>query len=193
MGDLVSLEEYKTYKGIATSENDGRILQIITHVSQLVRSFCNRSFTGYYDTDKVEYYDGSLHTLYPEEVPLVSVTSVEVSDDGGETYTAQTEFTGYYVDRGKDAVTTGYPNYPFSTSAYSVNGVRLTYKGGFEECPEDLKIACFDIVEYYREEEYIPKKVMSGATSDNEVFRLMRSERFPIHIQRVLNLYRMVV
>lgn len=191
--NLINLEEYKTYKGIKTTDDDARIIQIISHVSGLVKNFCNREFVDYYSTDKVEYHDSRFSTLYLREVPLVSVTTVEFSEDGGQTYEALVDGENYLIDMSNETITTGSIGLPFSTAALTTNGMKVTYKGGYSECPEDLKICCFDIVEYYREEEYIPKKVMAGATSDNEVFRLMRSERFPIHIQRVLNLYRMVV
>lgn len=189
MKDLVSLDEYKTYKGIKSSDEDAKILQLIAHVSQIVRHFCNRDITAYYNIDKVEYFDGRFRTIYLEETPINTITSVEYSNDGGET--AYEAVENYYVNTEEDSITTG-TAFPFLSSAITVNGIKVTYTGGYEVCPEDLKLACFDIIEYYREEEYIPKKVMSGATSDNEVFRLMRSERFPIHIQRILNLYRMV-
>lgn len=189
MKELISLDEYKTYKGISSTDDDSRIIQILTHVSGLVRHFCNRSFNAYYTEPKVETHDGCTNIIYLEEMPLNTVTSVEISEDGGTTYSA---LETYYVNAEDSFITTG-TIYPFVTSPLTINGVKVTYTGGYQDCPEDLKIACFDIAEYYKEEEYIPKKVMSGATSDNEVFRLMRSERFPIHIQRVLNLYRSVI
>ena len=191
--DLITLEEYKTYKGVKTTDDDGRILQIIAHVSALVKHFCNRSFIDYYSTDKVEYHDSRFSTLYLRELPLISITTVEYSTDGGQTYEVLVDGENYIIDQYNDTITTGSTAVPFASEGLTTNGMKVTYKGGFLDCPEDLKICSFDIVDYYRSEQYIPKKVMSGATSDNEVFRLMRSERFPIHIQRVLNLYRIVV
>lgn len=188
MKDLITLEEYKTYKGIKSSDEDNKILQIISNVSALVKHMCNRNLVDNFEDPLVEIHDGCFSTIYLAEAPVNNVASIEYSEDGGETYNT---LDTYYVNTQDSSITTG-TVYPFVTSPLTVNGVKVTYTGGFQDCPEDLKIACFDIVEYYREEEYIPKKVMSGATSDNEVFRLMRSERFPIHIQRVINLYRMV-
>lgn len=189
--DLITLDEFKAYKNISSTDDDVKIRQIIKTVSSLVRQFCNREFTTYYSTPKVELHKGNTPVIYLNEFPVINVSLVETSDDRGETFTTIDEFTDYIVDLEEDAIKTVFEtNFTYDGIA---NTVRVTYTAGYETPPEDLKQAVMDIVEYYREEEYIPKKTMAGATSDNEVFRLMRSERFPIHIQRILNLYRVVV
>lgn len=192
--ELINLEEFKTYKKVSSSDSDNTILQIITNVSEFVKTYCNRTFVDYYTTDTVEYFDGtSRNFVLPSESPIVYITTVEKSEDGGETYEELVSGTDYFWDRRLDKLTTG-TNYNFVSSYYpAANSLKVTYKGGYSETPADIKIACFDLVEYYKEGEYTPKRVMSGATQDNAQFRLMFTSNLPPHIKRVLDMHRFVV
>ena len=46
-----------------------------------------------------------------------------------------------------------------------------------------------DMVEYYREAEYTPRKEMAGAKLENLGFRAGSSSSLPSHIKRVLDKY----
>ena len=190
---LVSLDEYKTYKGIKNAEEDDTILQIIGNVSEFVKTYCNRTFIDYYLENKTEYKSADYNVIYPDEFPIRSITSLGISNDGGISYTNLVEGENYFIDREDDSIKTKTSDTTkFSSSSYNVNNVKIIYKGGYEDTPEDVKIACFDLIEFYREAEYIPKRVMSGATQDNQAFRLMYTTNLPAHIKRVLDMHRCV-
>jgi len=54
MAELVTLNEYKSYRGITGVTDDPKLNVIIPSISKLIRNYCGRSFTEYFATDKVE-------------------------------------------------------------------------------------------------------------------------------------------
>lgn len=192
---LVTVSEFKTYKNINHSEEDNKIDSIIVGASALVKSYCSRSFIDYVTTDKIEYHDASIDTeIFLEELPIISITSVETTLDGGVTYTAlDSAEQEYFFDSELGMLTPG-NGIAFSTgAAYSIQNLRVIYKGGYEEIPDDLKIATLDLVEYYRSEEYTPRKSFQDMSLENLGFRETGGSTMPSHIKRVLELYRRVL
>jgi len=55
-GDLVTLTEYKTFGGETGTTNDTLLADLISAVSALVKTYCNRSFLA---ANHCEYLDGS--------------------------------------------------------------------------------------------------------------------------------------
>lgn len=181
---LITLADYKLYAGISSTDFDDKIASLVTKVSELVKSYCSRLFIDAYNPlsgsflDIVEYTnrDGS---YYPNEFPIQSLLSVEYSSDNGSTYTA---IDGCAFDRVKEAI------YIPDQGREGINAFKITYTGGYQNTPEDLKLACLDLVEYYYKGEYTPRK----STSNNTVEYITTSD-LPSHIKRVLDLYRVIV
>lgn len=188
--ELVSLDEFKAYKKITKNEDDSKLAIMIRSASQLAKTYCRRSFVDYYSTDKVEYFDGDIDSmLFVDELPIVSVSEVAVASDG-VTYTALTADEDYFIDHSVDAVRT-VDNLPFTVGSYpAFKSVKVTYRGGYEEVPEDLKIAVMDLVEYYRHEEYTPRKAFQDSSIENLGFRDGGKASLPAHIKRVFEMYK---
>lgn len=188
--ELVSLDEFKAYKKIVKDEDDSKLSIMIRSASQLAKTYCRRTFVDYAATDKVEYFDGdSLDTLFVNEFPIINVTSVEVAPDG-VTYTALTVNEDYFVDTEVDAIRT-VDGLPFTVGSYpSFKSVKVTYSAGFDEVPEDLKIAVMDLVEYYRQEEYTPRKAFEASSIENLGFREGGKASLPAHIKRIFEMYK---
>ena len=188
--EIVSLDEFKAYKKITKDEDDPKLSIMIRAASQLAKTYCRRTFVDYVETDKVEYFDGDEYaTLFVDEFPIISITSVEVAQDGS-TYTALVADTDYFIDNDIDAIRT-VDNLPFTQGALpSFKSVKVTYKGGYAEVPEDLKIAVMDLVEYYRQEEYTPRKAYENASIENLGFREGGKASLPAHIKRVFEMYK---
>lgn len=188
--ELVSLDEFKAYKKITKDEDDPKLSILIRSASQLAKTYCGRTFVDYADTDKVEYFNGNEDAiLFVDEFPIISITSVEVAVDG-VTYTAITADEKYFVDTLIDAIRT-VDDLPFTYGAYpAFKSVKVTYKGGYTEVPEDLKIAVMDLVEYYRQEEYTPRKSFENASIENLGFREGGKASLPAHIKRVFEMYK---
>ena len=186
---ILTLNTYKQIKSITSSDRDQSIEQAIKAVNAFIPSYCNRYFTEYYATDKTEYFDGTnTNEIYPEVYPIVSVTSVKTSSDGGATYdTTLAEYTNFVVDIKNSRIVS--TNTYFVDSIIPLNSVEVVYKGGYSKVPDDLKMAAAHLVEYYLEEQYTAKKQFSGVSVDNLTV-LDSSAKLPAHIRRVLEHYR---
>lgn len=186
---ILTLNIYKTIKNITSTERDAAITQAIKSVNSFIPSYCNRDFTEYFTTDKIEHFDGvNNNEIYPDVYPIVSITSLKTSIDGGATYaTTLAEYTDFVIDNKNSRIisTLDY----FVSANIPVNSVELVYKGGYERVPEDLQMAGAHLVEYYLEEQYTPKKAFSGVTVENLTVA-DSSAKLPAHIRRVLEHYR---
>lgn len=181
---LISLADYKLYASINSTDYDEKITSIVSKVSELVKSYCNRLFIDGYNPLSGSFVDITEYTnvdgaYYPNEFPIQELVSVEYSQDNGTTYTA---VSGCAFDRVKEAI------YIPDEGRVGINAFKITYKGGYQNTPEDLKLACLDLVEYYYKGEYTPRK----ATSNNIVEYITTSD-LPSHIKRVLDLYRVIL
>lgn len=201
MADLITLQEYKAYKGISSDKDDDKTNLIITNISKLIKTYCGRTFVDYVNTDKVERFDARTSEVLLSEVPLVSVSSVTTSTDGGITQVSLTEASanadGYFVDLEEGKVLTQVEDQNFLTTVGTpYRSLEITYRGGYTdsngaaEVPHDLRLAAFDMVSYYVNDEKKPSKSLASATKDNVVSAVVNG--FPPHIVRILQLYRLL-
>lgn len=195
MTDLITLECYKENKDINSSTRDGKIQALITQVSALIENYCNRLFTTYSTNEKVEWHNGKTNKVWLDAFPVIAVTSVKTSVDGGITQVLLVEGdsakAGYFVDLEEGTVFTQQVIDNF-ISSYDVpyRSLEIEYTAGYTEdnLPEDLKLCTIDLVHYYESGENILSKSMMGATIDNP--QPYTANSFPPAIRRVLDLYR---
>ena len=167
MADLITLREYKDMEGIQNPKDDYNLSQLISSVSQLVKTYCGNTFIDYYSTDKVDTFsiDWDTHLVQLTESPVISVSAVETRDSVTSSYQAVTS-TNYYLDYNTDTVlyVTGsnYKNWPRGPGA-----VKVTYRAGYSSLPGDLKLAVIDLITYYYRDEYKERKTLAGATLQN--------------------------
>jgi hypothetical protein len=179
---LITLDEYKTYTSISSTDKDDRLEPIIKRVSEFVKTYCARSFIDSYDrstqtfTPLVQYFN-TPGQLFTREFPIQEIISVEISQDYGKTYTA-TE--NYALDNQNDAV-------QVLGDFVGTNAYRVTYTAGYKSLPEDLKLAVLDLVDYYYRGESTTRK-----SNGNVVVEYVTSSDLPPHIKRVLDLYRVL-
>ena len=163
--NLITLADYKLYASINSTDFDDRISSIVNKVSELVKTYCNRLFIDGY--------------FYPQEFPLQALINVEYSTDMGETYT---QLLDCVLDRSKDAI------YIPELGREGINMFKITYTGGYQKTPEDLKLACLDLVDYYYKGESVPRR-----SSMNNTIEYVMTSDMPSHIKRVLDLYRILL
>jgi len=182
--NLVTLAEYKAYIGINSSNQDTIINAILPKVSALVKNLCRRTFVDYAATDKVEYFDGGTSYISPDEYPIISVTSLEYSSNYGSTYSALADFTDYAVRKASGNII------PTKSLTFSeaINGYKLTYKAGYTELPEDLKLAVLDLVTYYIKNDSAIHSSKAPGTNSVQI-EYVTTTNLPAHIKRVLDLY----
>ena len=182
--DLITLAEYKAYAGITSTNQDAEIKAIIPKASALVKSICRRTFLDYACDVKTEQFPSGVEKIYLSEFPLIYVTSVEYSTDYGATYTALVEFTDYVTEPEEGSIT--FINY--SSVTRMINGIKVTYTGGYETLPDDLKLAVMDVVTYYLKQSFSVKS-QRDAGSNTVQIEYITKNTLPAHIQRVLDIY----
>jgi hypothetical protein len=190
MTNLITIDEFKTYKGIKSESDDPILSLLIGSVSAFTKEYLARDLIEYSSTDKIEYFNAIDYVDYmPEEFPLISVTEVAVSVDGGVTFTALVENTDFFVDSQMDMIISNTVYNGFTSGTIRHKSGRLTYKGGYVNTPLDLKLAVMDLVEYYRKQEYTQSMSIQSASIDNPVV-FLPGNHLPPHIRRVFDLYR---
>ena len=194
--DLVTTNDYKRYKKIEHNKDDNQLGALVPAISQLVKTYTGNAVIDYAITNKVEtfdIYDSLTSELFLTESPLTSVSVIQERDSLADSYTTLVENTDYYVDKEHDRI---YRVDGASSIKYFPRGfasVKVTYRAGYESCPEDLKLAVYDLITYYLKEEYKGRRSMAGASLQNEPSSSIRNDiGFPDHIKRILDMYKII-
>lgn len=181
--NLITRAEYKAYANISSTNQDTEIDAIIPKVSQLVKSYCRRSFIDYYDEAVIEVFNGGFKSIILKESPVTQVISVQQSTDYGQTYSKLTKFVDW-VQSGDQVLSTA----PDGFKEY-LNGYKVTYFSGYETVPEDLKLAVMDLVTYYRKNDASVHNNRTPGGGGSVQLEYIMNNNFPSHIKRVLDLY----
>jgi hypothetical protein len=179
--DLITLSEYKQYAGISSPNQDTAIKNLIPKVSNLAKVYCRRTFIDYVSDAKTEVFNGG-EFLLPSEYPVISISSLEYSSDYGKTYKKLENYTDYVLDIENQRV------YLVTDLPYILNGFKLTYTAGFEEVPQDLKLAVMDLLTYYLKNDMAVKS-QRDAGSNTVQIEYITKNTLPSHIARVFDLY----
>ena len=182
MADLITRNEYKNYLGITSSNKDQEIDLLIPKVSSLVKTYCRRSFVDNYDDPKIEIFGGGFDSIILTETPVREILYVELSTDYGQSYTTINQYVDWVLD-GNALRSISYPIFkPY------IRGYQVTYLGGYEEVPEDLKLAVMDLIEYYSKNNsavHVNRDVTPNVTQ----IQYVATTNFPAHIKRILDQY----
>jgi hypothetical protein len=180
--NLITKAEYKTYAGITSTNQDAEIDLLIPRVSELVKTYCRRTFIDFYDEAKTETFEGGYGSLILKESPVTQVISVQRSTDYGKTYTKLTKFDDW-VQSGDFVVSVNPRGFePL------VNGYKVSYFAGYEIVPEDLRLAVLDLVTYYRKNDSAIHSTKAPGTNAVQI-EYISTTSLPAHIKRVLDLY----
>ena len=200
MADLVTLQQYKDFAGLQGVQNDARINVLIDNVSQLVKSYCGTTIVDYASSAKTEYFsikDSIVDTIILEESPVIAVTSVAERDSQADAYVTlikeNSDNSGkyeYVINDDSDSITRTSSN----STRYWPKGqksVKVIYTAGYTSCPDDLKLAVFDLIKYYLKDERKERMQVSGSMVENPISTSLSGNiRFPDHIKRILDMYK---
>ncbi len=200
MADLITLQQYKDFAGLTGVTMDARINVIVDSVSQLVKNYCGTSFIDDYSSAKTEYFDikdNRTTRVMLDEGPINTVTSVSERDSQADAYvtliTENSDSSGkyeYIVDTMTDSIIRTDENVDKSFPK-GRKAVKVVYTAGYSACPEDLKLAIFDLVKYYLKDERKERMQIAGAMIENPVSTSIKNNAgFPDHIKRVLDMYK---
>ena len=200
MANLITLQQYKDFAGIQGVTEDAKINVIVPAISQAVKTYCGTSFIDYYSTNKTEYFDiKDIYTtsIMVDESPLNTVVSVEERQSQAESYVTliseNSDGSGkyeYIVDTTVDSI---FRTDDMNDKAFPKGrkAVKVVYTSGYASTPEDLKLACFDLVKYYLKDERKDRLQIAGASIQNNVSTSLRENiGFPDHIKRILDFYK---
>lgn len=182
--DLITLAEYKTYAGLTQPNQDSIIASLIPQVSSLVKKYCRTTFVDYVDDFKVETFNGGSDKLVLSEGPILSINSVEYSSDYGDNYTELVQNSDYVYNIEEECIMSIATSFP-----RAINGYKVTYSAGYEELPEDLKLAVMDLVTYYLKNDMAVHSPKAPGTNSVQIEYITTSS-LPSHIRRVLDLYK---
>ncbi|OUW92939.1 MAG: hypothetical protein CBD88_07885 [Flavobacteriales bacterium TMED228] len=193
MADLITLADYKEAEGLSTPKEDAKISALVPSVSQLVKTYCANTFVDFYSSNKTETFniDWATYIVQLTESPVNSIISVKERADYGSSYaTLTTAAYEYFLDTETDSIfrttSAGYKNW-----AKGVGAVEVVYRAGYSAVPSDLKLAVIDLITYYLKDEHKERRVLSGASIQNQATSSQRGNvAFPDHIKRVLDLYK---
>lgn len=188
MADLITIDEIKTYLTVSSDKQDDILNFLIPKISEMVKNYCGRSLVDYYTNVKEEVYNGGTPNIYPIEIPIKDILLVSYSNDYGQTYTDMSQFTDYVLNRQDDSIV------PISSCEFKfgINAYKINYRGGYSEVPEDLKLACMDLVAYYLKSDMAVKSTRSAGSNTTQVEYVMNAT-LPSHIRRVLDTYRLTL
>lgn len=183
--DLITKAEYKAYMDIKSVNEDTKIDILIPILSAFIKSYCKQSFVDYATTDKVEVHNGGFDSIYLNEYPIISITSVELSTDYGQTYTLLTEFTDYVIDQEYGRLLSTAKQGYFTKY---LKGYKVTYKAGYTTLPTEIKVAAFDLLTYYRNNDSAVHSNKAPGTNTVQI-EYIKTNSLPANIARVLDMY----
>ncbi len=200
MADLITLQQYKDFAGLTGVTMDARINVIIDSVSELVKNYCGTSFVDDYSSNKTEYFDihdSETTRVMLDEGPINTVSSVSERESQADAYvtliTENSDSSGkyeYIVDTMTDSIIRTNENID-KAFPKGRRSVKVVYTAGYSACPEDLKLALFDLVKYYLKDERKERMQIAGAMIENPTSTSIRNNAgFPDHIKRVLDMYK---
>jgi len=198
MADLITVQEFKNVEGITGQKEDQRLDIIVPQVSDLAKKYCGTSFVDFFSTDKTEFFnidDNFTSMIILSESPVTTIDSVHerttYADSYSELTTAKYE---YYFDQASDAIIRTDTNGNKRSFPKGVAAIKVVYNAGYATCPKDLKLALFDLVNYYLKDEHKERRTIAGATLQNQGTSGVRNNTdFPDHIKRILDLYRVII
>lgn len=184
MADLITRNEYKDYLGITTGNKDKEIDLLIPMISQLVKTYCRRTFIDHIIDPKIEIFEGGFSELILSETPVIDIIDFSYSTDYGQTYTPLTRYEEWALT--KNVIV------PLPRGARwnnLINGFQVEYQAGYVDgTPADLKLAILDLVEYYSKNNsavHVNRDVTPNVTQ----IQYIATTNFPAHIKRVLDQY----
>lgn len=197
--DLITLDEYKLLEGIKGTTDDDKFEALITHVSQLIKNYCGNDFVDSYGSPGVtEYFDiqWATYTVQLRKFPVVNILGVYERSSQSEAYTQL--FSGspdysWWFDSVSDSIFRTYESGAYRNWACGVGSVQVDYTAGYDEIPEDLKLAVTDTVTYYHVGEHRRRQSIGSSVRENNFTSSIRNDTsFPDHIKRILDLYRIL-
>lgn len=165
---MITLAEYKAYRGITTTNQDHELTPILEFANEFIELFCGTKFTIQTETDRrVQAIAGK---VFLPNSPIQQIT--EITTAAGLTPT-------YYLD--KDIGT-------LELDKEYTGNLTVSYTWGYTAMPNAVKLLGFELMTHYHKREYLK----SISTSTGESMVINDPVVVPVHIRSGLELYRVI-
>lgn len=152
---LVTAAEYKAYLGTSGTDYDSRIDVAIAAVESKVRRMCNRDETnGFEAAERTHVMSGDgTEKLYLPEWPVQSIASVKMRTSalaGMPVFGETLEGSSYVASQRGVLTRTTWNGWEGETNEQWPEGtenIQATYTAGYATIPNDLKLACFILID----------------------------------------------
>ena len=185
--ELITLEEYKIYKGISKADQDNKINLIIPSVSNIIKAYIGTSLVDHYndpitETHTVEYPTNEIYTRHWPINEVISVTERDRSYWDSTVHLPLVSGVDYVVEDGY-LVRTG----PYSVWTTGPSTVVIEYTYGYETLPQEIKLAALELTSYYMNSEFKESRSIQGTTIVNKV---SSEPDLPPYIRAILDFYK---
>jgi hypothetical protein len=141
---FIVVADVKEELGIEGTDDDDFIINLINRVTDYIDRYCKRTFNADDYSDEMHSGDDTNYLL-PRYWPINSIVRIQHRKTTLNTDSWSTIDSKYYHIEGhnKEVV--------FKTGIFTqgVNNYRISYNGGYSTIPEDLKMACIQIVKKF--------------------------------------------
>lgn len=182
---FITLESYKTYANITSSENDRKLDQLIRTVESFIKRYTGLNFEK---ASYTEFCDLEGVFVELDQVPVISVSKVSYFDNNGDLEEVDAEEYRFYPEEGIVELSASALS-AAATSRFRGNQLKIEYEAGYTKLPEDIKQVTRDLVKYYDKSEYAPQSVELQSID----YGIVQDLGLPPHIRRILALYRKMI
>lgn len=176
---VITLDEYKTYAGIANPKEDDKFQVLVDYANSFVESYCNTRFE--LTTVTEERNTCFNNEIYLQEIPVTSVDEVRVLNKKELVGVLNPE--DYHLETTQGILTVLDSTFQIPDSNFNVS---VDYTYGYPEAPKTVVLAALELVTYFSKREF-NKSRNSG---NGETAQFADPNVIPTHIRAALDLYR---
>lgn len=176
---VITLDDYKTYAGIANPKEDDKLQVLVDYSNSFVESYCNTKFEL---TSVTEERNTCFNNeIYLQEIPVSSVDEVRVMNKKSLVGTLASE--DYHVELNQGIITVLETSVQIPESGFNVS---VDYTYGYSDAPKPVILAALELVTYFSKREFNK----SRNTGNGETAQFADPNVIPTHIRAALDLYR---
>lgn len=170
---IVTLDDYKSYAGIANPKTDEKLQYLIDFVNAYALNYCNTSFEPVSTTSKVTSMDG--YEIILPQVPVTGVSELRVNG-------LVIDPSLYILDPGEGSIEM------IGSVTTGRFAIEVDYTYGYDEVPYDLALSALEFVTYLHKREFTKSRNLgNGESSDYGDSQLM-----PTQVRVGFNMYRSI-
>lgn len=178
---VITLNEYKLFRGINNPKQDTQLQPLIDSVNSIIDQYCQISFSPRSKTN-VRLNESNYYIMLPD-VPVVSVERLAIKRSSSSLEELSEE---QYILHGEEGTI---EIIDFSISMpKNPRSIIADYTYGHSLVPYAVKQAAVELVTYYDKREFNKSKDIGNGQSVD----FTDSSVFPTHVRSILDMYRML-